>query len=438
MFDSIWTTISHQFASNQFLTGATLTGVLVGAVAWLRALINRAIVAVRVFYTVSLTVHSEDVLYIYISAWLHQHGFDRFSKSYRLRYLEGRPMYGPAVGTFTFVHSGRLVKVMIQAEANQNGGSSYRSQNREFLTVSYLSLSRSRTFMESIVCDAIEEARRADDNGVAIYAFAGQFWSEVARVKRRRSPSIILRDGELERIEADVEQWLNRADWYIERGVPYRRGYLLTGPPGTGKTSLVRHLAQRFGMSVYISDGSIRSIQQVPENSILLLEDVDSITRMREAAAEYTPRDLENQSRPPALATQGGGVPSQPMDVNAMFAPTLSALLNALDGLASVERVLVVMTTNHPERLDHAMVRPGRVDYRLHLSYCDVDQAMRMFVKFYRPDETLVQRFVQVVGDCIFTPAQLQNIFLESVTVEQALMTVASRSLPTRVTRLSK
>ena len=170
----------------------------------------------------------------------------------------------------------------------------------------------------------------------------------------------------------------------------------------------------------------MRSIGHVPPGSILLLEDVDSITKMRKAAQEVGrhgggPGEATVSSAPtPAYAS--GGASGE--DMASFFAPTLSELLNALDGLASVEKILVVMTTNHPELLDHAMVRPGRVDYRLHLAECEEEQAGRLFEKFYQPSSATLRRFLAAVPDGVLTPAQLQDIFLRSTTPEEAIEAV--------------
>lgn len=432
MLDTIWQTLSNQFQTNQFLTGATLTGVLLGAVAYLRSWLMWAVAFVRGFFTVSLTVHSEDILYLYISSWLYSHGFDRFSKSYRLRYIDGRSFYGPAIGSFRFLHDHKLVRVDITAEKDSGVMSGWvRAQTKEFLTISYLSPTRSRRLLENIVDLAIEAAREQDDRGTPIYVSTGGGWHEVCRVRRRKKPAVILEGDALERLEADVQTFLDRQDWYLDRGVPYRRGYLMTGPPGTGKTSVVRHLAQKFGLPVYISNGTILSIHGVPQGAILLLEDVDSITTMRKAAEDlvgHSDDDDEPSSAPRAVGrSQNQTEGASPR----IFAPTLSELLNALDGLASVERVIVVMTTNHPERLDHAMVRPGRVDYRMHLAECSKEQATRLFQKFYQTSEPgIVRQFEAAVPEGVLTPAQLQNIFLQCPTEHDA---IASLPAPKRL-----
>ena len=410
-FAEIWSFLVAQVQTNQFLTGATITGALMGIVYTCKSWLFRAYAMVKGFFRISLTIHSEDALYIPVSTWLYAHNFDRFARTYRVRYVDNKPTYGPAEGSFLFLYKGQLIRVTITKDSATNA-SSWRSQTREYLTISYYSFKRSREILNGIVKEAIADYVRCDE-GVPVYASEGGSYNLVTRINKRKVPSVVLPQGELERIEEDIQAFIDRKDWYLDRGVPYHRGYLLTGPPGTGKTSLVRHLGQRFGMPVYVSDGTIRSITCAPPRSILLLEDVDSITKMRDAAKDFS-----------RYATSAGSTPgkaegSKSESMEEIFAPSLSSLLNALDGIASTDGVIVVMTTNCPEKLDPAVLRPGRVDYRLHLGPCSLEQGIRMFTKFYGDER--VRQFAAVLPVGVYTPAQLQDTFIVSETAEEAI-----------------
>src|SRR5205807_2961648 len=134
--------------------------------------------------------------------------------------------------------------------------------------------------------------------------------------------SVILDGAQAEELHADMRAFLASRAWYEQVGVPYRRGYLLHGPPGNGKTSVVKALAGELGMSIYLlmlsdpemSDGRVSDLlAKVPDRSIVLLEDIDCafVKRKRSSGKE-------------------GGL-------------TFSGLLNAIDGVASAEGRLIVM-----------------------------------------------------------------------------------------------
>jgi len=164
------------------------------------------------------------------------------------------------------------------------------------------------------------------------------------------------------------------APWYHERGIPYRRGYLLHGPPGSGKSSFITALAGQLDYNICIlslndsgltDDRLAHALSLAPQQSLILLEDID-------AAFASNRVDPFEQGH----GRHGGGS-------GGYAGVTFSGLLNTLDGVASSEERLLFMTTNHIERLDRALMRPGRVDKVYLLGDASDSQAERLFLRFY-------------------------------------------------------
>lgn len=185
-------------------------------------------------------------------------------------------------------------------------------------------------------------------------------WQSLDELPTRSVDSVILAAGQLERLIGDVDTFLGSEAEYLRRSIPWHRGHLYEGPPGTGKTSVARAIAGHFAMDVWylpLSDldkdsGLLSAVSRITPRSMLLLEDVDVF----HAA---TARDDDQ-----------GGV-------------TLSGLLNALDGVTTPHGLLTVLTTNTPDALDPAVVRPGRVDLVEHFAHADGDQVSRLLSRWY-------------------------------------------------------
>lgn len=202
------------------------------------------------------------------------------------------------------------------------------------------------------------------------------FWEEEQDRRTRPMSSIILPTGQAESIMADIRQFVHRdtRKWYTAHGIPQRRSYLFYGPPGTGKTSMIKVIASQFRRQccfLNMSTGRFNNqsladaLESLPSSALLVIEDVDAL---------FTNRKSNTKNL------------------------TFSGLLNALDGVLSVDGVITVMTTNHIERLDEALLRAGRVDRRFYFGMPDKDCVERLFKLFYTDarDEDVAQ-FVGLV-----------------------------------------
>lgn len=186
-------------------------------------------------------------------------------------------------------------------------------------------------------------------------------WSRRDDLTMRSLDSVVLRSGIKERLLADLEKFRDDEEQFVHMGVPYHRGYLFYGPPGSGKTSIAKALATHFNMDVYYmplsdleTDGSLISlVSRVPAGAMLLLEDID----IAHAAKERNDDGTKNSA-------------------------TLSGMLNAIDGVATPHGLVVVMTTNNRQVLDEALIRPGRVDLEMLIDYVDSDQITRIMQEF--------------------------------------------------------
>lgn len=197
----------------------------------------------------------------------------------------------------------------------------------------------------------------AEHKGKTImYTAMGHEWRQFGHPKKQRPlDSVVLDSGISDRIVNDCEEFINNVKWYSDRGIPYRRGYLLYGPPGCGKSSFITALAGELERGICVLNLSDRMLTDdrlnhllavAPQETIILLEDIDAVFVSREETKEVK------------AAYQG------------LNSVTLSGLLNALDGVASSEGRILFMTTNYLDRLDPALIRPGRVDYKEYIGIC--------------------------------------------------------------------
>lgn len=223
-------------------------------------------------------------------------------------------------------------------------------------------------------------------------------------------------------IMADLLDFANGESFYQKTGRAWKRGYLLYGPPGTGKSSMIAAMANYLGYDIYDleltevnTNSELRKLlMKTSSKSIIVIEDIDcsiNLTNRNKSAAAPARKNAYDAASPPG--TNGGEDGGNTI--------TLSGLLNFTDGLWSCcgsERIFV-FTTNHIEKLDPALLRSGRMDMHIHMSYCSFP-ALKILLKNYLGfEETDLERdaaeeFKAVIEAAAMTPADISEVLIKN------------------------
>jgi mitochondrial chaperone BCS1 len=359
---------------NQFASGGLLL-MIVGAVGvFLRSLPLHLWSWLTYQCTMLLTINDDDTAFDWMKEWFLEQPFLK-----KVRWLDvDTSLRGdeasliPAPGRHRFWYGGRPFWVWFTRKEDAVGWTPRRMESLTFRTIG-----RDTRLLEKFVGDVVACHESKQRTASCLYQY-DERWCYVHAYAPRRLGSVILKPNEKEDLVNDVRQFRESRERYGVLGVPYHRGYLLYGPPGTGKTSLVSGLAAEFGMSIYainlteLSDQKLkRAVSTVPENSVILFEDIDCMKvggrRLR----------IDDESQRPRVAEEAK---SEPGD---RYGVTLSGLLNVLDGFHAPENVLFLMTTNKIEALDTALLRPGRIDYRLYMGRATAGQKAELYRRFF-------------------------------------------------------
>lgn len=203
----------------------------------------------------------------------------------------------------------------------------------------------------------------------------------------------------------DIQNFIDSKQWYVDRGIPHSRGILMSGRPGTGKSSMAKALAAKFERPIYLFNLSqfandsimLQAFRWMSDDCIILIEDIDSfdVAKARDGVKGET----------------GTKRPKKNID-GVISRLSLSCLLNALDGMSSKEGCVLIMTSNSPESLDPALIRKGRIDLQVEFGCLEPENIEDMFKVFFEKRLDLLPKLRQYVKDKVHTASYWQDIFI--------------------------
>ena len=311
---------------------------------------------------VSLSLMVEDVehqeAYLWLSYWVEKNLRNRRVNSLLLRKQaddeeDTRFRLIPEYGTYYMKYKKRLMVIEHRKEVQPNMARARPTHS--------LRLQLWMVWDRTMMLEILQEAERAylEEQPATVDYFRTNMYGEWNQetISPRALTSVYHPERLMQDLVADVGTYLRSKKTYLDLGIPYRRGYLLAGPPGTGKSTLILAMASHFKLPIYSvplrgTEITGERLSQLLGNcrkpALIALEDIDCLK-------VATSRELK----------PGDGL-------------SMADLLNVIDGMGASEDRVLFMTANHPETLDAALTRAGRVDRKFMVDYAR-DEELRCF-----------------------------------------------------------
>jgi len=313
--------------------------------------------------------------------WFTGNHYDKWSRTMSMDSADGKSGMHISIGEgFHFFFRNRKLFWLYRKKIEKPGV----AKNLYSISLHYFGRNK------KIMHDMIEEfVYRSDEDKLGIYDFDEWRWELNKHVQHRTLDTVVINKALKMKMVGVIEQFLKSKDWYTSRGINYKKVILLTGKPGTGKSSLIKALAHHFQKNLCIlnlasmSDKLFsRALAAIPDNSFIVMEDIDS---------SVATKSREDESS----------------NVSNVVSLSNSTLLNILDGINGFTGSVLFATTNYPEKLDPAIMRKGRVDHIFEIPMLESAEIIDYTNLMFPDDKLPYDDFFPILG------AQLQDLYIQ-------------------------
>ena len=272
----------------------------------------------------------------------------------------------------------------------------YEEITLEFIRLSDLSDDDKIDMIKKLILESKEKydenkRMKSTNEKMFLYSYAENYWENIKKIYKRDFDTVILDKSIKDEVKDCIDKYNNKD--YKKRlrslGINHKMNLVLSGLPGTGKSSLMFAIASLLDKDIATIDFNnkelndhnfICALNKIPKNCIFVLEDIDAL---------YIDRNKKEENR-----------------------VSFSCVLNFLDGVYSKEDLVTIITTNHLDRIDKAIIRPMRIDKMIKFTYCSKYQYKEVFKKFFPDHIDLTYTIYNMIKNKKYTTSMLQKWFL--------------------------
>ena len=253
------------------------------------------------------------------------------------------------------------------------------------------------TMAKKDIVDIYEKNMKSGEDTVRIWLYKKDWWCLLSHTPKRNLESVYLKKGQREDLFNKLSYFYRDSTRgeYLKYGVPYKYVVMLWGIPGSGKTSTIKSIASELDCDIYILPltksmndyefiDAFNSINDDEKNNgkkkLIVIEDIDTIFTERKSGDDTITIGLQN-------------------------------ILNCIDGLSFSEGTVLFLTANQPQNIDYALLRSGRINLKIELSYANEYQTKNMYSTYFKEG---TDEFYSKIQHLEYTTADLQELFFNN------------------------